>query len=800
MATMTLTMNSFLHLFLGLLPTFFAYGQTPATNLGGPEEIDYYYEISNLYHQRSRTFSCEFINKEIQRIKLQKIDQDLQNEIQNLENSLREATTAEDKADLEKFIQLLQSVKNLKEPKNHIIKALEVGCKIIKYPIITSAKAIAMVNSFALHTASLPVGVSYHFLVGLFHRQQPNMAARSDFIHRVLGPSKSIPTYLLGSIANEGINYLLFGAAPFYTVFSASIAVEMITNYACFHKNKLNKEQVEFCKDYEALRDLFYGANTKGFKFGQKVQKLIDKRIIEQRKDMSVVDFCKLTPLKQLKRAKKALTRYDFLQNDSRIEKVNILFPIQKNPCTRIVAKVKNELDITSLKSQRPQIEGIEIIYSLDAMPEEYFFTPEEIEKMPFEDKLCYNLELFYYNRKTSIFFNKLTDFYKQSLTPELLGSPEFHKINIPNSSVRLNQNYAPPLKELKNLIFIIGLNADETIEAEKLHQEKDIIQSRIKKHTKALRKAKDFYGCKEILQQQNVNMSQFEADIRKTEEIYNSSILTKQTEYKAITKMLKKARGSLRLDWEVISAQRFNVLTEMLKSPEIANLILVVHAKPNGLIVDSSGVELPTEYFKLISPNLHSINLFSCNSNISKERYQLKEIFKKSSSFYKLRTFTSVKQNDFMEADKFAPISSFSSYLKEVDRYLNEARKGAHLFQTNFGKDFPIYTQKKACTIDLTDLNLTKGVLGVVLNQIYLGALESTMSGEEKKFFYPCDQLKEANNTLILKNIINGFKKTEVSNFKEAKIKMELITGETKIIDASYATRLTAFLLDYKF
>jgi hypothetical protein len=281
---------------------------------------------------------------------------------------------------------------------------------------------------------------------------------------------------------------------------------------------------------------------------------------------------------------------------------------------------------------------------------------------------------------------------------------------------------------------------------------------------------------------------------------ILEKKSLVDQLDLDVVKQFLSKNLKDYKLKWKIIETNNFSSINEALKSQKVANVVVLAHGKENGFIIDSKDNELPREFFYFISPTIQSINLYSCYSTKSLSVYGLENKILNSESFYKIRVMTTVKENDFYDSNSYAPIATFPSYLKKLDSYLYDNLKGTQALQKTFGNDFFKYSSPKECSIDMSDLNVTKGNFAIVLNDAFLGELN--LNNQTKILKFPCKTFKKENdNTLKILDVFNDLNSSEIANYGAFKILIHNDeSGTTKTLEFSQAKLKTKSYIKFKF
>ena len=703
------------------------------------QEISPFEQIADFYHQRAGAYSCEFASNAIKKIRNQNEDQ-IRQTIKNSLNALK-----------------VNVESNQIGLKDKIILGLETICRKTKLPIQKISHSLALSNSVLVNAAAVSVGVPVNLLKGAFTTKKA--VRRDDFIYHVMGPQNGEGPFLLGLLLFQSPD-LLLGLNPAFALVNGSIAIELITNYQCRSVNPLNKEKIDFCQSYQDLKNFFQKGNEKSFALGLKIKKYLNEKAQTKQTKLGVDGFCELDREKQVDLARKTLERHDFLKNDERIKSAEVLLPIHKNSCAKILLQADEDM-LDDLKNDYVQIDSIKVVTLKDGdYPEEYYFSQSELDKLSIDEQLCHDVERDHLGQLAQNDEKFVEDFFKASLAPSLLAQPQNLKVIL-----RDEQVYQGKVHGLRNVILSLAPNSN-TVEIKRLRDQRDQIIKEVKKNYKRIIKTKNFKNCLQVLKEKEINVNEFTETIKRLSEIQSNSLIKSQEELDLIRKIVKRSRFRLKLDWELIETNQLKDVMDILKRTDIGNVIIIGHGKSSGHFVDSAGQEFPREAFSEISPSIMSINLYTCHSQKMMDLYQLQEKLSHGNSLYKIRYVTHVAENDFLGSDNYAPLTAFGYYLSKLDRYLQRSVKGASLLQENFQSQLSSLPQRNTCHADLSDLNVKKGSYGIILNDQLIGS--TSIAKPAKLIEFDCHFLKAGKNTLKIKSILNdGGSDLDLRNLK---------------------------------
>lgn len=737
----------------------------------GNDEVNSYYEVSQLFNQRAGRVACDFLSTELARIKElneEEIREEFLESSSHLENYLSSTDELREQTEFKKLHQEIKKVIQHPFLKSRTISMIEKFCHMTSVPIRHGSRGIALGNSAILHTAGFPVLGMFHFMDGFLSRRKIKLGKRNDFLLRAFGPKTNVARVFLSIVSSEIMSSIL-GQGPGLSVANASVVIEMITNFRCFNLNTKDENLVNFCIAYGDLRDFFHQGHGKIFKAGKRFQYLIDQKIIQRRQDLSPGDFCQYSPKKQVRTAKRVLQRHPEFLEDERINGVKIIPPIHKNACTKILFQVKKPQDLESITLEQKILEGIELHFSLkNDFPQNLLFSSDELRSMGPMDAYCYEAESVYYGNELQDEFRFFSDLLKSAYAPSLLAQPSLEEILVEDKHLR-RTHPSSHLSALRNIIFSVGPLEEEESKARELITERDDLLFKIRKNYRKTMSAGSFSRCKKLFQNLGINEEEFTKSLTRISELDQNKLIKKYTEFRLVEKLFKKEKKRLKLSWELMRTNDLDEVMRALRSKDVAHVIIMAHGRDSGHVIDTSGEEFPRETFTNISPSVQSINFYSCYSKKLLNLYRLGENLKELPSHYKTRYLTSVTENEFMDKTNLAPIAAFGYYLNRLDRFFYRSMKGAEVLQGMFGHQLRPIEETKMCQIDASKVEVVKGTYAVILNDEFISTIG--VNKKETLLDYPCDLLRSQEvNQLTLKSIsTNG--EVQIQNLQNLSI-----------------------------
>ena len=740
------------------------------TALARGEESNFY-QISDAYLKELNQFNCQVIDQSIKDFTKKdnkQIQKELTEQIEKITNEIEQETNIIIKSDLELYLQSLKEMQQDKESKKFIIKTLEGLCKTARLPTHIITRSIALTNSALYHSIQLPFSTLFNFSKGLFSdRNLKELGPMDDTIYRILGPKNGSAIYILSSMA-WAIPELLLHANPIVFTLTTMNMLEMLTNHQCFKMNPLDENKKRFCNRYNKLREFYHKRKQLSFKRGKKLQELIDSKVISKKSTITNERYCSYSAKKQILKAQKALARRGYYQSDSRIQNIQLILPIHKNDCTKILIQAINQESLKSLKNDFPKIvEGIEVISYFDEKYfSEFYYTQEELQSMPLENQICYDIEQSFLSSLANDPKAEAVNLIKSSLGANFLGRPNITKVILDDEKVSRGH-----VTNLRNIIFSIGPVEQNYSHIEKLIKDRKSIFKSIRKEINKLTSTKSFNHCLKTIEKRNINLQFLKKQSERISQIDSNPEVFKYKELIAIKKFIKKQRFKLKMNWELVPTNNLEDIIEASKSNDVGNIIVIAHGKKTGHLVDSYGQEMPNTAFNNLSPTIMSLNFYSCYSKELLDRYDLLRKMQSSDSYYKIRFATNVQENDFMGSDSFAPIAAFGDYLVNLDANLYLATKGARALQKVMSNELSERNYHNKCTINVSDIHIKNGSYSIAINKEHIGILNEFNDHNELEF--PCKLINdEDENQVTIKNITSSGG-SEIKNLEDFSIRI---------------------------
>lgn len=311
---------------------------------------------------------------------------------------------------------------------------------------------------------------------------------------------------------------------------------------------------------------------------------------------------------------------------------------------------------------------------------------------------------------------------------------------------------------KLRNVIVTLGPSeADMAIyrDNDERSTYRDIQKNilKMKKQLRHLYRAKDEATCLKRKKKNNFEWDRYKELLKKKNEMRRADLVQQD---QMSQKLIKRARGilnrSLHLDWEVIPTNDIKVIHDLLRSPDVGNLVIITHAFDNGKLVDAQMTTIPNRFFAEISPSIMSLTFYACHGPNIVDAFYLNNKFFGIPSYHIQKHIFSVGPNEVMGQKDVSPLIALAEYLERLDQIVFRSMKSNLLIQTLSFNKLPETIPAERCLIDIGSAEIKSGTLAVIVNRRYVGSIRS---GEaQRSFDFPCTHLDRVENIVLLHNI----------------------------------------------
>jgi hypothetical protein len=352
---------------------------------------------------------------------------------------------------------------------------------------------------------------------------------------------------------------------------------------------------------------------------------------------------------------------------------------------------------------------------------------------------------------------NTQRDIFRSLLASHELAIPERTDFQTPVANIK--KMPMPALAGMRNIIFSLSpdptrLTPEVKLELQGL-SELSLKLGREKKKLEKMIKARSVDDCNERMLQSGFDYKSYLNDYTSISINKTRSAMIEGAQLGAIIKSTDKKwhqiRRATKLDWQVVESNSIFKLKEIIEDPTVMNLIIVTHTEKNlGKMVDSELNQIPSNFFKNISPSIMGIAFYTCHGNSILKNYEIQKIMDQAPSFHAKRMVYTVEEVDFMGESGIAPLIGFKDFFITVDRQMHRLLKGNLLNQLLSNSLEHLKPQEK-CELQVNGLDLKSGTLTLGLNQNLVFVSDSIRSIRSAMF--DCTLLK-TKNTLVLFNL----------------------------------------------
>lgn len=370
------------------------------------------------------------------------------------------------------------------------------------------------------------------------------------------------------------------------------------------------------------------------------------------------------------------------------------------------------------------------------------------------------------------------------SFNPGLMAKPD-SKIILTNDDLLLRGNVTR-MAGLRNIIISLAPPEDSVrlMKSSGSWDKYNKIQkdlSKLRKVFNKLYRLKDLNKCRELKAKKDFKYESYlelksKLESFKEESLFEQNLIVENQVNQLTSKFNLFQKTNL--NWELIPSNSLNKVKDLLREPNVGNLIIITHSVGDyKKMIDSTFNQYPSTYFGSISPSLMSLSFYTCHSQNILETYGLVNVLAGTPSFHQKKVINFVQENDILDDGEQVPLSGFSDFLKKVDHSLSltlQENLLSHAFLRNNNPTKP----DKVCKIEIPTNIPLSGSLSVILNREFIGNINRFEKKNE--FVFDCSVLKN-NNTLLLQNSAL-FEKLQVVSLPD-----DLILNGEKVLNAEW-------------
>jgi hypothetical protein len=670
------------------------------------------------------------------------------------------------------------------------------------------------------HVLLLPLKAAVRFTQGALTGREarpPTDQGKGPSFSKLTGDKGGIATW--SGVAIQSIRALFTAINPLSLGVLAAQAVDTETEAFCDSPNEKTPEEIKFCERYQKLRKKMYTISVEGRSLGvQFHDDLLVK--FDERSDLVLdPEICTLGLTEQFHRGHRAARRFrqkaEFLRLSKSEQDRWAIFPYFEDTKSCVVLRLIHfplEADSKGAPPLPPTfdptphlfVDGI-VVQHLSA--EEFEAEQKSLEKTQKErektwaeldvqarkkhtlqelqnsDLLCADLLRSKLQRKVRDTNDGAYAGILQSM--EVLLNPGRHtKLtrNFSETPIRtLRQPEAPAKIGNKNLVVILGtppsevlpdLRANEAI-LKKTKEELDVER----KNLKLLFQSETHAQCVSRLKNEMPKVLRLYELHEKVQELQKTQRLFEEWKvYQTNAKQIRRSRfwGRTKMPWEVIYTRTFEDLQQILRDPELLNLVVVGHGNQAGRLLDDLGNVLPYNFFEEVPPSLLSLNLYLCHAEdalgvskttaarilgdpslsgngLGKKLSQAdlhpgygifqRDWIERHPSFHPIRHFGTARSAGLLEGGSAGALAlALPSFVQEVDEVVSKLYRGSVRAQSTLGHQLQKFQAPKLCKIQVVGAELEQGGVAIRFAPYPVGFLYDSQRSPQRTFYYPCE------------------------------------------------------------
>ncbi len=301
-----------------------------------------------------------------------------------------------------------------------------------------------------------------------------------------------------------------------------------------------------------------------------------------------------------------------------------------------------------------------------------------------------------------------------------------------------------------KNIIFSIDPPEEisNSTEFQTMQIRYEELTQLLKKQNKQLMKIATATSVEECVARSEQFDFNFDAYMSLAKEKTSLQVIAQLHEGEIADRMIGRTLSHLKLNWEVVHSTDLTLVHEMLRSPQLQNVVIISHGLADGKLVDSRMSEYPLGFFTDLSPNLHSIAIFACHGEAIAEAYKIKATLMSSPSVSSNRTLFISDGTTLAGMEELVPVKAFRSFMRKVDSALEE-EMALMPDETPHGA---IYQQPTLCKIEFDGFHVKNGTFGYILNGLFIGS--SNADRTDVTVTFPCAFANRTRNILVVRSL----------------------------------------------
>lgn len=349
---------------------------------------------------------------------------------------------------------------------------------------------------------------------------------------------------------------------------------------------------------------------------------------------------------------------------------------------------------------------------------------------------------------------------WRMGTNPERYGQPDISDFSTTKENL-VRREATSRYTKLRNVVISLGpaewqMQGENRKEIAKVYRKNfRALKKQMKIARKIFQNSDSVEECESLKKKHDFNYEEFEKVATQIDEDELGKRVFESNRIKALFKskasFLNFTDGT-KLDWEFVDSGDIETINSILRSKDVANVIMVIHGTEKGKILDSNSNEIPRTFFKNLSPSIISLNFFSCFSQKIDQYYGISKEFSEGKTYQPQRHLSFVEINEaYSYKQGQVPFEAFPGYFSKLDFFLSKSTRGNNLYNSLVTNP-QVEEASRQCELHIYNLGQEKSTFSVTVNNVHVGSVAS--SREKSRFTFDCGVLKSDSNALRLINV----------------------------------------------
>jgi hypothetical protein len=348
-----------------------------------------------------------------------------------------------------------------------------------------------------------------------------------------------------------------------------------------------------------------------------------------------------------------------------------------------------------------------------------FFISMQSSKGMTLEDRVCESWIKSIENKKSEQYKkikNESNRFKKELLFRALFSKESLISLDTSETTSDIT------LDKDEISVYSVGLYDHDLPSTSELKESQNKLRVMNKKLYSIIKRTEDVNTCVKALKDKNFNLKLMD-ELRAR--ITSQSKLIQEINNEKIASIAKKTFKRKRQ--ATVKNATLDQMMKKFKTQEQSILILVLHAAHDGKLYDSDWNFIPKSIFNGLNKNIKTLIIYSCYVDAVKERYGLNKLsLEKNIKVILPKTQESV---DYFFQQKI-PAVLFKLFIKKALKSAIVSKEKVQMIT------------KDKCTFKVGNRSLLQGILGVYLNQNFIG----TINKDSVELNYDCELEKDKN------------------------------------------------------